>query len=400
MPSVDACPGTSVLLEPSYDPVRRRVTYRQNKESRLLTAGQRYQLTVYSPTSSAQTGLRAFDGTELETPYSLEFAVVAGGELDQPAGDPFCEGPLPRSCDLACDADPTVAACQAKCFANAPCREACRASCVVLCPRGDACTQGCTTDAGVVACELGCEGDATCAQRCRSACETSCSGKCEASCLATGAAQTCATSNGCSLDDAACAVQCVGACLGSCATCEGQCAADEAVTACQKACGSNGSCSTACLSACTVRCTRPVAQIFQGCNGGSGCHITQPTAMGLDLSSPDRLQATAIGHVAHETMTGEQAAQADENPPRFGRAMPLLDPQAPGNSYLLYKLLASGNDHLDSPASDAEIGRLRASVVVGMPMPPADQPGAFLRTGEVELISRWLELGAATPVCK
>ena len=81
------------------------------------------------------------------------------------------------------------------------------------------------------------------------------------------------------------------------------------------------------------------------------------------------------------------------------RAMPILDPTFPGNSYLLYKLLASHDTPLENPPDPVEVDRLRRSLVVGMPMPPSTAQGAFLRAGEAEWISVWLAQGAPTPVC-
>jgi hypothetical protein len=159
-----------------------------------------------------------------------------------------------------------------------------------------------------------------------------------------------------------------------------------------------------CTSTCKASCPRSVSQAFAGCALGN-CHAgasadgTNLPAEGLDLSSVAALLATAIGHTAHETQTGEHAEDPDENPPRFGRAMPILDPNFPGNSYLLYKLLASHDTPLVDPPDPVELGRLRRSVVVGMPMPPSTAPSAFLRPGEAEWISAWLGQGAPTPPC-
>jgi hypothetical protein len=142
-----------------------------------------------------------------------------------------------------------------------------------------------------------------------------------------------------------------------------------------------------------------------GCHTGSGPAdhgVAIGAAEGLDFSSNAALQATAVAHVAHETQTGEHAAEGEFSSVRFGRAMPIIDPTRPGNSYLLYKLLA--REDSGAPGSDAaaerarveEIARLRAAIVVGMPMPPPDGASAPLDQQQLEQISDWILGGAAT----
>jgi hypothetical protein len=75
-----------------------------------------------------------------------------------------------------------------------------------------------------------------------------------------------------------------------------------------------------------------------GCAGG-GCHSGSNAPMGLRLDSREGLLDTAIAHVAHEADTGPVSGQAQVDPLRFGTGMPIIDPGAPGTSYLLYKLL-------------------------------------------------------------
>lgn len=142
-----------------------------------------------------------------------------------------------------------------------------------------------------------------------------------------------------------------------------------------------------------------------GCHTGSGPAdhgVVLGPAEGLDFSSNAALRATAVSRVAHETQTGEHADQGEVSPSRFGRAMPIIDPTRPGNSYLLYKLLASeangapGSDAAAEKARVEEIARLRASVVVGMPMPPADGASKPLDQQQLEQISDWILRGAPT----
>lgn len=151
--------------------------------------------------------------------------------------------------------------------------------------------------------------------------------------------------------------------------------------------------------------------VFQASCATGGCHTSSGPkdhgvllgpAEGLDFSSNAALEATAVNQVAHETQTGEHAAQGDISAQHFGRAMPLIDPTRPGNSYLLYKLLAREDN--GSPGSDAaaerarveEIARLRAAVVVGLPMPPPDGVSAPLTQEQLEQISDWILAGAKT----
>lgn len=142
-----------------------------------------------------------------------------------------------------------------------------------------------------------------------------------------------------------------------------------------------------------------------GCHTGSGAvdhGVVLGPAEGLDFSSSAALRATAVSRVAHQTQTGEHADQGESNPSRFGRAMPIIDPTRPGNSYLLYKLLASeangapGSDAAAERARVDEIARLRAAVVVGMPMPPANGASKPVDQQQLEQISDWILTGAAT----
>jgi hypothetical protein len=182
------------------------------------------------------------------------------------------------------------------------------------------------------------------------------------------------------------------------------CTASACVTACDapEACATacptgDAKCVSDCAKLCKSKC--PVANSIP--NSCGGCHGLAPdgtwgAAAGVDLSSAAMIASTAIGHAAHQTQTGEHASDPDEKPRRFGRAMPLLDPNNPGNSYLLYKMLISPQ-YAAMPAapSQAEIDRLRASVVVGLPMPPSASYAVPLLG--LENISAWITQGAPTP---
>jgi hypothetical protein len=165
-------------------------------------------------------------------------------------------------------------------------------------------------------------------------------------------------------------------------------------------------------------CARSVSRMLSSCSFG-GCHGVSPEAdagaagqpsEGLCLGSTVDLLATAIGHVAHETETGEAASQIQDIPLRFGKSMPVIAPLVPGNSYVLYKLLANPDTPLtipfpadpSSPGADPpEIVRLQRSLVVGLPMPPSQAPDfARPRPGELEWLSDWIVQGAVTvPSC-
>jgi hypothetical protein len=123
-------------------------------------------------------------------------------------------------------------------------------------------------------------------------------------------------------------------------------------------------------------------------------------AEGLDMSSTALISATAIGHVAHGSQTGEHAREGDRSSLRFGRAMPIIDPNFPGNSYILYKLLSNpaNTDGLgDDKPSAKEVARLRAAIVTGMPMPPANGFGALKDPATFDALSTWILEGAPAP---
>lgn len=186
--------------------------------------------------------------------------------------------------------------------------------------------------------------------------------------------------------------------------CLAACAASSKVANCQDACPDED-CATACLEECTSACAPPAFDTLIGC-AFSPCHRAAPPstgielgpAMGLDLSSPESITATAIGRTAHQTQMGEHADEPEPRPLRFGRAMPLIDPKNPGNSYLLYKLLvAPGYASSEAAPAQEEIERLRKSVVVGMPMPAP--PGGAPDLAALEALSLWIAQGATTKAC-
>ncbi len=162
--------------------------------------------------------------------------------------------------------------------------------------------------------------------------------------------------------------------------------------------------------------TGGVAEFVAAACGYNGCHASQGPVRapmnldfaGLSLGDPTQLRATAINKVAHQTQMGENADNPEQTPVRFGRAMPIVDAFQPnesgnpGNSYLMYKLLV-GTSAVDGPAdvkaSTEEVERLRASVVVGMPMPPSDGNIPLLTRDQLLTLSQWIAGGAPTSVC-
>jgi hypothetical protein len=150
--------------------------------------------------------------------------------------------------------------------------------------------------------------------------------------------------------------------------------------------------------------------VFHDTCAAGGCHTSSGpedhglvlgAAEGLDFSSPTHLGA-AVQRVAHETQTGEHADEGEDSPSLFGRAMPIIDGTRPGNSYLLYKLLANADNGARGVTSAleqerlAELARLRATVVVGMPMPPQDGRHKAIDKDRMQQISDWIAAGAPT----
>jgi hypothetical protein len=147
----------------------------------------------------------------------------------------------------------------------------------------------------------------------------------------------------------------------------------------------------------------------------SPCHAPAKdgpgAAAGLDFSGlvtgdTYPLDATAINRVAHQTQVGEHADDVEGTPARFGRAMSIIDAGdrgvsgSPGNSYLIYKLLTGPSVEAapdDIRPGDGEIARLRASVVVGLPMSP---DGSALTPAQLLALSNWIARGAPTPSCQ
>jgi len=157
----------------------------------------------------------------------------------------------------------------------------------------------------------------------------------------------------------------------------------------------------ACLAACTgdpdceTACGVGAKIALQPCTNPS-CHVQindLAAAMDLDLSDGRHVLATAIGRVANQTQTGENADVPVSSSLRFGRAMPIIDAGNPGNSYLLYKILAHESLAADDPTLlPGEVDRLRATMVVGAPMPIKPTPS--LSQANASRIAEWIAAGA------
>jgi hypothetical protein len=148
----------------------------------------------------------------------------------------------------------------------------------------------------------------------------------------------------------------------------------------------------------------------------AGCHVPLPgsaPAMGLDLSTPDGIRATAVRVTARQTMHSPQVGPSAVNPSTFGDSMPRIDPGNPGNSYLMYKLLIHEGNYPRTTQSDDlarpwlgdlpaeagapvdEIERMRSTFVVGGPMPVT---GALMPE-QMRGVMTWIAYGAEVTDC-
>ncbi len=154
-------------------------------------------------------------------------------------------------------------------------------------------------------------------------------------------------------------------------------------------------------------CTEILGNIFgASASGCTNCHA--PAApLGLDLSTPAGVLATAIGQVADESNTGPRSQPATQlNGSPFGIDMPVITPGEPGNSWLVYKTLLavpsaapdSGVNAPTSPVSLDERTRL-GDYVLGhaMPLPGGTTPPVNLTESQLESLSAWIAQGALVP---
>jgi hypothetical protein len=180
----------------------------------------------------------------------------------------------------------------------------------------------------------------------------------------------------------------------------------------------------ACFGATAVDFCTDVFPIFQARCGLSTCHSGSLPAAGLEMTTPQGIQATAIGRVAQGSNTGMQAQAA---PPGvlvagqralFGVDLPIIGPDDPGDSWLTYKLLLAippsttvqeNRYPLVTPAwtrmSDAERATL-SNYIQGREMPYPSDPSATpdgstspapLSVDELDTVSAWILQGAGIP---
>jgi hypothetical protein len=196
----------------------------------------------------------------------------------------------------------------------------------------------------------------------------------------------------------------------------------------------------ACSGAAVIDFCTDVAPIFAGtCSAKAGCHVGGKTqdqlplgpAAGLFLDTSAHIRATAINRVAQGSNTGSRAASHASTRP-FGVDMPIIDAaSAPGDSWLVYKLLLAAPactvEPVDpnscsgtlappptqrlavpwSPLADSERATL-ADLIPGREMPYPKDPNAVsgtyadpttLSADDMETISLWILQGAPLPDC-
>jgi hypothetical protein len=188
--------------------------------------------------------------------------------------------------------------------------------------------------------------------------------------------------------------------------------------------------SDACSGATSVDFCAAVLPIFASKCSLSTCHSGALPAAGLLMTTAQGIESTAIGRVAQGSNTGTQSQAA---PPGilFGVDMPIIGPDDPGNSWLMYKLLlavpppcsstpdagaceaGTASVEVDrypsltppwSPLSSGERATL-SNYIPGREMPYPTDPSAPLdgtataplTVDELDTVSTWVLQGAAIP---
>ena len=185
--------------------------------------------------------------------------------------------------------------------------------------------------------------------------------------------------------------------------------------------------SDACTGATPVDFCSQVLPIFATKCGTTMCHGGNFPAAGLLMTTPQGIQATAVGRVAQGSNTGDNARSA---PPGvvFGVDMPIITPGAPGESWLMYKLLLADPPACSPSAASCDAGAPgvednryplvtppwtlmsdseRATLsdyVQGREMPYPADPSASLDSAtspltgdELDTVSLWIQQGAGIP---
>ena len=162
---------------------------------------------------------------------------------------------------------------------------------------------------------------------------------------------------------------------------------------------------------------------------GPTCHGGPLPSAGLRLDSSQAIADTLINQVAHGSNTGPRT-RAQPPGDLFGLDMPIVDPGAPGDSWLVYKLLLADPPACSStagaPPCDASAPGVmndlhsrpwngissteRATLsnfVLGRAMPFPSDPSADPSTAsepltldELERINFWIFEGAPVPACR
>ena len=124
-----------------------------------------------------------------------------------------------------------------------------------------------------------------------------------------------------------------------------------------------------------------VEPILRGHCAGEGCHGPGAPALGLDLSSPEGVRATAIGAPSRQLPAGTSGGEGARGSLALA-GLPIIDlvggEGRPGTSYLLYK--AVGDPHA--------LGEAMPPPVPGAPPP--------LSTVQLHRLSDWIRSGAPT----
>lgn len=149
--------------------------------------------------------------------------------------------------------------------------------------------------------------------------------------------------------------------------------------------------------------------VLQRC-ASAGCHDEGPEApFGLKLGSSASIAESALNLPARETQRGPSASAVQRNNLAFGVNMARIDPDNPGWSFLLYKVLLRDDAYEpagdlvlpasllppplggESRPSEAALDFLRERFVHGSPMPP---DGPALGYERVRVLQAWLASGA------
>lgn len=170
----------------------------------------------------------------------------------------------------------------------------------------------------------------------------------------------------------------------------------------------------------TPDCRAALALFREGC-AERGCHspatcdagLCSYPAMNLDLATVAGLEA-AIRVTARETARAPSATAAANTEPRFGLAMPVLEPGRAANSYLLYKVVANPESYVTGSGAPAP-SVWQVPAPAGIAPPPAElerlhdwfleldampQPGAHVTADDMRLLQAWLGAGAPTRPCE